>query len=130
MMAMTHRSKLLLALIVFVAIVSVLVWNYSEVKTEARWLGSSHRYKTQVLAQPSPTNGEFKHIEWDGFGWAGQDTTEYLVFDQADSLSSAASAHRSGKFAGIPCEVPNVSRLESQWYVVTFYTNDRWGRCN
>ena len=23
-----------------------------------------------------------------------------------------------------------VSRLESQWYQVTFYTNQEWGRCN
>jgi hypothetical protein len=26
-------------------------------------------------------------------------------------------------------EVPNVSRLESDWYTVTFYTNQEWGRC-
>ena len=71
-----------------------------------------------------------KHIEWDGWGWAGQDTTAYLVFDPADSLSSVAATHQSGKFAGIPCKVPNVSQLESQWYVVTFYTNQNWGRCN
>jgi hypothetical protein len=118
------------ALSVFVLIASILVWNFSEVKTEARWLFSSHRYKSAVSAQPTPTGGEFKHIEWDGWGWAGQDTTVYLVFDPADSLSLAASAHQSGKFAGIPCEIPQVSRLESQWYVVTFYTDQDWGRCN
>src|SRR6266403_2388687 len=127
---MAHRSKRLLALSVFVVIASVLVWNFSETKTEARWLVSSHRYKSEVSAQPTPTSGEFKHIEWDGWGWAGQDTTVYLVFDPADSLSLAASTHLSGKFAGIPCEVPEVSRFESQWYAVTFYTNQEWGRCN
>lgn len=127
---MAHRSKRLLALSVFVVIVVVLVCNFSEAKTEARWLLSSRRYKSEVYAQPTPISGEFKHIEWDGWGWAGQDTTVYLVFDPADSLSRAASTHLSGKFAGIPCEVPKVSRLESQWYVVTFYTNQDWGRCN
>jgi hypothetical protein len=127
---MAHRSKRLLALSMFVVIASVLVWNFSETKTEARWLVSSRRYKSEVCAQPTPKSGEFKHIEWDGWGWAGQDTTVYLVFDPADSLSLAASTHLSGKFAGIPCEVPKVSRLESQWYVVTFYTNQDWGRCN
>lgn len=127
---MTHRSKRLVALSVFVVIASLLVWNFSKTKTEARWLVSSRRYKSEVYAQPIPTSGEFKHIEWDGWGWAGQNTTVYLVFDPADSLSLAASTHLSGKFAGIPCQVPKVSRLESQWYVVTFYTNQDWGRCN
>lgn len=127
---MAHRSTRLLALSVFVVIASILVWNFSEVKTEARWLLLSRRYKSEVFAQPTPTAGEFKHIEWDGWGWAGQDTTAYLVFDPTDSLSLAASTHHSGKFAGIPCEIPKVSRLERQWYVVTFYTNEDWGRCN
>jgi hypothetical protein len=127
---MAHRSKRLLALSVFVVIASFLVWNFSEAKTEARWLLSSRRYKSEVYAQPTPTGGEFKHIELDGWGWAGQDTTVYLVFDPADSLSLAASTHLFGKFAGIPCEVLKVSRLESQWYVVTLYTNQDWGHCN
>ncbi len=72
---MAPRSKRLLALSGFVVIASVLVWNFSEVRTEARWLLSSHRYKSEVSTQPAPTSGEFKHIEWDGWGWAGQDTT-------------------------------------------------------
>ena len=127
---MAHRSKRLLVLSVIVLVAFVLVWNFSETKTEARWLVSSRRYKSEVHAQPAPTSGEFKHIEWDGWGWAGQDTTVYLVFDPADSLSVAASTHLSGKFAGIPCEVPKISRLENQWYVVTFYTNQDWGHCN
>jgi len=127
---MAYRSKRLLALSVFVVIASVLVWNFSQTKTEARWLVSSRRYKSEVYAQPTPTSREFKHIEWDGWGWAGQNTTVYLVFDPPDSLSLAASTHLSGKFVGIPCEVPKVTRLESQWYVVTFYTNQDWGHCN
>ena len=69
-------------------------------------------------------------IKWDGWVWAGQDTTVYLVFDPADSLSLAASSHLSGKFAGIPCEVPKVTRFESQCYAVTFYTDEEWGRCD
>jgi len=127
---MTHRSKRLLALAVFVVITSVLVWNYSEIETEARWLLSSRHYKSEVLSQPTPPSGELKHLEWDAWGWAGQDTTVYLVFDPEDSLSLAAVTHQSSKFAGIPCEIPKVSRLESQWYAATFYTNQEWGRCN
>jgi hypothetical protein len=127
---MAHRSKRLLALSAFVVVAFVLVWNFSEAKTNARWLLLSRRYKSVVYTQPTPTGGEFKHIEWDGWGWGGQDTTVYLVFDPDNSLSLAASTHLSGKFVGIPCEVPKVSRLESQWYAVTFYTNQDWGRCN
>jgi hypothetical protein len=46
----------------------------------AKWFARSHDYKSEVLAQPSSI-GELRHIEWDGWGWAGQDTTVYLVFD-------------------------------------------------
>jgi hypothetical protein len=90
----------------------------------------SHNYKDTVLAQKSRANGEFRHVEWDGWGWGGQDTTVFLVFDPTDSLSSAASIHQPGKFDGIPCAVPEVNRLESQWYAVRFYTNQDWDRCN
>jgi len=71
-----------------------------------------------------------KHIEWDGWGWGGQDTTVYLVFDPTNSLSAAAKVGQPGKFSGIPCEVFLVHRLESQWYTVQFYTNEFWGRRN
>ena len=91
---------------------------------------ASRRYKSQMISQPAATIGELRHIEWDGWGWAGQDTTVYLVFDPDDSLSGAASSQRSGKFAGIPCEVVRIHRLESQWYRAEFYTNQRWGDCN
>jgi hypothetical protein len=82
------------------------------------------------LAQPQPTHGELKHVEWDGWGWGGQDTTVYLVFDPADLLSQAASSHHPGKYNGIPCEVFLVRRLESQWYTVQFYTDEWWGQRN
>jgi len=93
-----------------------------------RWRLSSRIYKAKVLAQP--TNGEFRHVEWGGWGWAGQDTTVYLVFDPTDSLSAAAKNHQPGKFNGLPCEVVVVDRMESNWYAVRFYTNEFWGRRN
>jgi len=129
---MTRFSKRLLALFLFLFLViaSVLVWNYSAAETESRWLLSSRRYKTAMLSRPAPPDGELKHVEWDAWGWGGENTIVYLVFDPTDSLSSAAATREPGKFAGIPCKVPKVSRLESQWYVVTFYTEQDWGRCN
>ena len=92
----------------------------------ARWLVWSRSYKAEVLAQPDSANKELKHIEWDGWGWAGMDTTVYLVFDPTDSLSQAANSHHSGKYSGIPCEVHLVRRLEDKWYTVQFYTNYDW----
>jgi hypothetical protein len=127
---MSNRSKRVLAWSVCVLGALLLFWNYFEVKTEVRWLLSSRRYKSEVSSQPTPSNSEFKHIEWDAWGWGGQDTTAYLVFDPTDSLSLAASAHLSGKFAGVPCELFKVTRLEREWYVATFYTNEDWSNCN
>lgn len=94
-----------------------------------RWLARSHNYKSEILAQPTAV-GELKHIEWDGWGWAGQDTTVYLVYDPIDSLAAAAKGQKPGKFNGIPCEVFRVRRLENCWYTVQFYTNEFWGRRN
>src|ERR1700735_3317046 len=87
-----------------------------------RCLFLSRGYKSRVL--PQVPNEQLKHVEWDGWGFAGAgDTTEFLVFDPADSLAGAAKNHSSGRFSGIPCEVPEVRRLESEWYTVRFYTD-------
>jgi len=112
-----------------VAILVILLWNYSTVRTIARWSLWSREYKSSVMAQSTTENGELKHIEWDGWGWGGQDTTVYLVFDPTDSLSAARS-NQPGKFRGIPCEVPSVRRMERHWYTVQFYTNESWENCN
>jgi hypothetical protein len=57
------------------------------------------------------------------------DTNVYLVFDEKDSLCEALKRHTSGRFAGIPCEVARVQRLEKSWYSVQFYTGSYWGQC-
>jgi hypothetical protein len=106
------------------------LWNFYAVRVTAKWLLYSHHFKTEVLAQSGSKAGDFKHIEWDGWGWAGSDTTVYLVFDPSDSLSAAARKQRPGKFNGLPCEVAQVSELEPNWYSVRFYTNEFWGRRN
>lgn len=99
-------------------------------RTTARWVIWSRSYKAAVLAQ-RPTTGEFKHIEWDGWGIVPVgDTTVYLVFDPLDSLFAAAKGDRAGKFYGIPCAVPEVSRLEKNWYVARFYTDEDWDHCD
>jgi hypothetical protein len=126
-----HRCLSILSMLAIYWVVSAaLLVNYSAIRSAGRWFLWSHRYKINVLAQQASANGELKHIEWDGWGWAGQDTTVFLVFDPTDSLSAAAMSHQPGKFNGIPCEVPPVRRLESHWYTVRFYTDEYWGRCH
>ena len=118
-----------LLLVAFLAITALVAWSFYSIRASAKWWLWSQSYKNEVLAQ-TPLTGELKHIEWDGWGWAGQDTTVYLVFDSTDSLSEPAWKHASGKFNGIPCEIDRVSQLESHWYTVQFYTNEFWGRRN
>ncbi len=124
-----HRALAVVpALFAFWAVSWVLVRSELNIRSEVRWLWSSKTYKAEVLAQPTPVNGDLRHIEWDGWGFAGAgDTTVYLVFDPNDSL--AAGSGRSGKFNGIPCEVPRIHRLEKGWYTVLFYTDAGWEHC-
>lgn len=103
------------------------------IRSAARWLIWSKDYETLVLTQPSQPNGEFKHIEWDGWGMFGQDESVFLVFDPGDSLAGPASSGQSGKFDGIPCEVGLVRRLAPHWYTVYFpsYVDmSSWDRCS
>ena len=129
---MRSRRKILLLLVAAVVCVAAFaVWWFvfetnSALGTAARWIVRSRDYKARVLAQPDGGNGELKHVEWDGWGWAGQNTTVYLVFDPTDALAEAARSHQSGKYNGIPCEADLVRRLESHWYTVRFFTNDLW----
>jgi hypothetical protein len=126
------RRQTLPTLVMTVAFLTVswLLFHISDdVRTEGRWLVHSKRYKAEVLAQPNSATDELKHVEWDSWGFAGEGTVVYLVFDPKDSLGVAAKGHSQGKFIGIPCEVPDVHRLESHWYTVLFYTNTGWGYC-
>jgi hypothetical protein len=112
-------------------ITAAVAWQFYAIRSATKWFMWSQSYKREVLAQSGGTARELKHIEWDGWGFPGAgDTTVYLVYDPTDSLSAAAKSHQPGKFVGIPCTVPLVSHLESQWYAVRFYTNEWWGRRN
>jgi hypothetical protein len=96
-------------------------------KSNVRWLFQAKRYKTEVLKQPVLEDGMLRHVEWDGWGFAGSDTTEYLVYDPSDSLPHRTTS--PGRFKGIPCEVPDVKRMDTHWYIVLFYTDQAWNYC-
>jgi hypothetical protein len=128
--AVRGNLRIAVAIAVFWTASALLFIYPSQVRSPIKWLLWSSEYKKQVLAQPAPTNGEFKHTEWDDWGWAGIDTTVYLVFDPTDSLLAAAKSHQPGKFNGIPCTVPWVHRMQSHWYTVMFYTDQDWSGCS
>ncbi len=122
--------SMLLTLTLFLLVSAALLKNEGSFRPTLRWLLFSRQFKTQVLAQPVPANGELKHVEWDGWGGAPVgDWTAYVVFDPTDFLSTAAENNSSGKFRGIPCNVDIVRRLESHWYSVTLSVNEWWDRC-
>jgi len=117
-------------LLVFCATSWELFKTSNEIRYAGRWAVGSRHYKSAVLSQPDDPNGNFKHIEWDGWGFAGAgDTTVYLVFDPTDSLKRAAKNRSSGKFTGLPCEIVRAQRLEDHWYSVLFYTDTTWDLC-
>lgn len=96
---------------------------------QARWLLHSAKYKAEILAQRPEEGGGLRHVEWDGWGWGGEDTTVYLVFDPNNALAEAVRGDHPGKYPGIPCTVPQVRRLANQWYTVLFYTDTDWDHC-
>jgi len=117
----------ILGAVAVLAVVLVIIWNTYALRSAIRWLARGPEYKARVLVQPASASGDLKHIEWDGWGWAEQDTTVYLVFDPTDSLWAEATTNKSGRYDGLPCEVARVVRLERQWYTVQMYTNgDCW----
>jgi hypothetical protein len=126
-----RRCLAILSMLVIFGVLSVpLIKNYLEVRSSTRWLIWSNDFKAKVAAQPTSANGDLKHIDWDGWGWGGENTEVYLVFDPTDSLSAAAESHQPGKFSGLPCKVDRVFRLEPNWYAAQFYTGTDWDHCN
>lgn len=130
----SRSLSVLLALVTFIVVSGALLRTRSVLRPSLRWLLWSRRLKAEILAQPTPANGEFRHIEWDGWGGAPVgDWTAYVVFDPTDSLSDAAKSRRAGsysKYKGIPCEVETVHQLESHWYSVVLGVNEWWERCS
>ena len=121
------RTLLLTLATAWVLVVSSFVYH-RQIRTTVRWAMWSGQYKN-TLARQSSLSGELKHMDWDGWGWAGMDTTVYLVFDPTDSLSMSASSYQPRKSSGLPCSVADVTRLERDWYAVTFYTDREWNTC-
>jgi hypothetical protein len=105
-----RRLSLYVVLAAIIGISAALVWNYSAIRTSARWLVWSRSYQSKVLAQPASANGDLKHIEWDGL-WRP------AAINQA---RSAAYPARSLLYVG----------LRATGTPSSFYTNEFWGKRN
>lgn len=126
-----RRCLAILSMLAIFWVLSVpLFKNYLAIRSAERWLIWSGDYKSRFAAQPTSANGDLKHVFWDGWGWGGENTEVYLVFDPTDSLSAAAKSHQPGKFDGLPCKVDRVFRLERNWYAAQFFTGTDWDHCN
>jgi hypothetical protein len=126
-----RRCLAILSMLAIFWVLSVpLFKNYLAIRSAERWLIWSGDYKSRFAAQPTSANGDLKHVSWDGWGWGGENTEVYLVFDPTDSLSPAAKTHQPGKFDGLPCKVDRVFRLEPNWYAAQFFTATDWDHCN
>lgn len=126
-----RRRVTLSALAVYLLVPAFLFPHLWVSRSQVRWLLLSHSYQARVLAKPTRGNGEFRHVVWDGWGIAGQETDVYLVFNPSNSLAATLGARAPVRAAGLPCRVYQITRLESQWYAVQFYTDVAWihGEC-
>ena len=97
-------------------------------RSEIRWWSSRPVWKQRVMAQ-SNIPGQLKHLDWDGWGWGGNDTEVYLVYDPTDQLKNASRTSEGMHGPGIPCEVWQIQRLEPHWYNVVLFTDSDWDSC-
>jgi hypothetical protein len=129
--AVSRRTIIAVALLAaFAAIIPVVLVNLSQLRPEAVWVTRSRTYKQHVRAATA-TEGELKHVEWDGDGWGGAATGDwmsYVVFDPSNSLSASMKSDQPRKVEGIPCTVIKVRRLENQWYSVVLDMNQFWDK--
>jgi hypothetical protein len=129
-----HRRRrsleLLLATLVFGLTLVMGLHFRNMLRPKVRWAFFSQKFKRQVLGEPGYPSGDFKHVEWDGFGGAPVgDWTSYVVFDPVDSLNAETNHENPGKIQGIPCDVLRIQKLEPHWYSVTLQVNEWWERC-
>ena len=129
LIAARQKSVSVLATAIVVAATAYFVHvNSDPIRFSGRWILWGRQYKAALFRQSSSAPG-LLHVEWDGWGFAGNDTVVYAVYDPHDSLSVAADKHLSGQVPGVPCGVSSVYRLQKHWYSVVMYTDTDWNDC-
>src|ERR1017187_8338163 len=67
----TPSLAIFLILPVYWAITWILFAERVDVRETVRWALDAKEYKAEMLKRPDPPSGELRHMEWDGWGWAG-----------------------------------------------------------
>jgi hypothetical protein len=113
-----------------VVVIASAIWltNYFGARDSIRWAFESKAYKSAVLAQPASPDGELKHVEWDDWGFAGQDTFVFVAFDPTDALSTAAKSKQRASSRVYPVKCTASAAWKTHWHVVHFYTETYWGQ--
>lgn len=119
--------RFLVAVAAFCAVTILMFWRTEGLRPWARWLVASERYKQAVLRQAPGRQSGLRHIEWDGWGWAGMDTSVELVYDPTDSLEQELKQNPKGRFADVAARTAKIERLGKGWYSVTLFTSEAWG---
>ncbi len=133
MLVIALRRRTLTTCLTF-TLFSLLTWvcfkdNYA-LRAHGRWLWMARTSKALVLAQPRSLTGELRHVEWDGWGFAGVGNTNvYLVYDPEDLIGTALKQKQPRRVKGVLCEFDKGYRLERSWYALVFYTDQGWGEC-
>ncbi len=112
------------AVLAFLAVSIGMFLSNQRLRPWARWLVASGRYTTLVLQQPPDPQTGLRSIEWDGWGWAGMNTSVDLVYDHKDSLAHEIRNNPKGRFAEIAEKTAFAQRLGPGWYSLTLYTGE------
>jgi hypothetical protein len=118
--------RLFPAAAVFWAVSVSMFWSTESLRPWARWIVASDRYKNLVLQQRPDRGSGLRHIEWDGWGWAGMDTSVQLVYDPTDSLARELRLNPKGRFAEVAVRTAKAQRLGKNWYSLTLFTSETW----
>jgi hypothetical protein len=114
----------LLAVLFFLSISAWMFFSTTHLRPWARWLVASGKYTNLVLKQEPDTQTGLRWIEWDGWGWAGMDTSVELVYDPTDTLAHEIRHNPKGRFAEVAEKTQFVQRLGRGWYSLTLYTSE------
>lgn len=120
------------------AIIMLVIWSYffkmgDHSGDDVRWSIWSENYKRSVISRAASPADVFdpnpKHILWRSWGEMGMDSEVDLVYDNSGTLSQIAAENSHKEKTVYGCSVVDVHQLESNWYVVTLYTNEGWPGC-
>lgn len=120
------RNSMVLAVVAFWCASLLMFHEQEHLRPWARWTIASSSYKSLVMQQtPDPLTG-LRHAEWDGWGWAGMDTSVQLVYDPSGTLGAEIRHRSAGRFPEVARKTASVQRIALGWYSLTLYTNEEW----